>query len=59
MANWKTTLFGLITAAGLFMQSQSGILVKIGEILSIAGAAGTGLVAKDKNVTGGTKQNDK
>jgi hypothetical protein len=55
MKNWKTTLFGAITAAGIGMaQSADGIVATIGQILSILGPVLLGIFAKDGNVTGGT-----
>lgn len=52
--NWKTTLGGILAAAGTAMQASSNGTVKLMGI--IAGAVGVGLLgltAKDKNVTGG------
>jgi hypothetical protein len=55
MKNWKTTLFGAITAAGIGMAtSADGIVQTIGQILSILGPVLMGIFAKDSNVTGGT-----
>ena len=55
MKNWKTTLFGGITAAGLGLaQSTEPILQTIGQILSVLGPILLGIFAKDGNVTGGT-----
>lgn len=57
MKNWKTTLFGGITAAGLGLsQSAEPILQTIGQILSVIGPILLGIFAKDGNVTGGTVQ---
>lgn len=54
--NWKTTLFGALTAAGLGMSQASDATVSlIGKILSVVASALMGLFAKDNNVTGGTK----
>lgn len=54
MKNWKTTLFGALTAAGLGMaQSSEGIVQTIGQILSIISPVLLGLFCKDSNVTGG------
>jgi hypothetical protein len=61
MKNWRTTLFGIVTAVGLGLANAQQVGVKlpdwastIGVIAAVAGAAGTGAQAKDKNVTGGT-----
>ena len=55
MKNWKTTLFGGMTAAGLGLtQSSEPILQTIGQILSVVGPVLLGMFAKDSNVTGGT-----
>lgn len=55
MKNWKTTLFGGLTAAGLGLaQSDDPILKTIGQILCVVGPILLGLFAKDSNVTGGT-----
>jgi len=55
MKNWKTTLFGAITAAGLGMtQSSEPIVQTIGQVLSVAGPILLGIFSKDANVTGGT-----
>lgn len=55
MKNWKTTLSGLLGAAGLIL-TQIPKTSAWGGILAAIGAALTGLTAKDNNVTGGTKQ---
>ncbi len=55
MKNWKTTLFGAITAAGMGMAAAGDSVVKtIGQILSVIGPLLMGIFAKDSNVTGGT-----
>ena len=55
MKNWKTTLFGCLTAAGAGMTQSSDATVQIiGKILVVIGPALFGLFAKDNNVTGGT-----
>lgn len=54
MKNWKTTLFGAITAAGAGMATQPGTIGAIGQIISIVGPLLLGIYAKDGNVTGGT-----
>lgn len=55
MKNWKTTLFGAITAAGLGMsQSSEAIVQTIGQILAVLGPILLGIFSKDANVTGGT-----
>lgn len=59
MKNWKTTLFGLIGAAGAAMQTSSNHTVSlIGLIIVASGIAGIGAMAKDKNVTGGNTDNN-
>lgn len=55
MKNWKTTLFGCVGAAGLFLShSATPIVATIGNIVCIACTALLGVSAKDKNVTGGS-----
>jgi hypothetical protein len=57
MKNWKTTLFGIITACGVGMSNSDDVIVKtIGIILGIIGPVLFGVSAKDNNVTGGSKQ---
>ena len=57
MKNWKTTLFGLITALGVgCIQSTDPTVQVIGKILAVVGPILLGLFAKDSNVTGGTTQ---
>lgn len=57
MKNWKTTVSGIITASGVAMQASENPTVKmIGLILAGVGALLLGGSSKDKNVTGGTKQ---
>ena len=55
MKNWKTTVFGGITAAGAGLaMSEDPILKTIGQILAVVGPVLFGLFAKDSNVTGGS-----
>jgi hypothetical protein len=56
MINWKTTLFGWLTGAGYtFLAAlQSGLKPKDAALGIGIGILGT--LAKDFNVTGGTKQ---
>lgn len=55
--NWKTTLFGGITAAGIGLSaSDDPILKTIGIVLAAIGPVLLGLFAKDNNVTGGSVQ---
>lgn len=55
MKNWKTSLFGLLTGAGyLLLQALAGG-VRPKDALLATGIAVLGAVAKDHNVTGGTK----
>lgn len=57
MRNWKTTLFGGITAAGIGLASADDPILKtIGQIMAIIGPVLLGIFAKDQNVTGGTVQ---
>jgi hypothetical protein len=53
-ASWKTTLFGALTALGVYLQSQPGTFGIIGQVLSILGPVLLGVFCKDANVTGGT-----
>lgn len=55
MKNWKTTLFGGLTAAGMGLtQSEDPTLKTLGQILVVVGPILMGIFAKDVNVTGGT-----
>ena len=57
MKSWKTTLAGLLTAAGVaLIQNEDAILKSIGQILAVVGPLLLGWAAKDSNVTGGTKE---
>lgn len=57
MKNWKTTVFGGLTAAGLGLaQSDDPILKTIGQVLMVIGPVLLGIFAKDSNVTGGQVQ---
>lgn len=64
MRNWKTTLSGILLAAGLFLNSEyspqkDSVWVKrIGNLLAIVGAGLVGVSAKDFNVTGTGKKDD-
>jgi len=54
MKNWKTTLFGAITASGIGMsQSGDGVVQVIGQVLSILGPIFMGIFCKASNVSGG------
>ena len=53
MKSWLTTIFGL--AAGGFNLLANGMNWK--QVLASVGIAALGFVAKDFNVTGGTKPN--
>lgn len=56
MKNWKTTIFGAITALGIALTpSTDPILHKVGIACSIIGLFLFGLVAKDFNVSGTIK----
>jgi len=53
MKNWKTTVSGVVVAAGAGMVQASDPTVQmIGQIISVIGAILLGLFAKDSNVTG-------
>ena len=51
MVSWKTTLCGFLTAVGVWASAQPGWLHSVGEVLMIVGGLGTGLFARDNNVT--------
>ena len=53
MKNWKTTLAGLLAAAGQIL-GIFGVPVEVGNAVSVIGLFILGIFAKDKNVTGGT-----
>ena len=53
MTNWKTTLTGLLAAAGQIL-SIFGVPVEVGAAVSTIGLFLLGLFSKDLNVTGGT-----
>lgn len=55
MKNWKTSLFGSLASIGALLvgiAAPNSILSKIGIAASAIGGLGTGLSAKDKDVTG-------
>lgn len=55
MANWKTTLLGVLTAIlNVVLPALSGGQVAAKDIALSAGLAALGYFAKDNNVTGGT-----
>lgn len=55
LKNWKTSLFGLLTAVGIIAYKVIAKQPITSEDIAIAGAAiGIGGSAKDGNVTGGT-----
>jgi hypothetical protein len=57
MKNWKTTLGGILSAAGIGMAgSGNGTMHIVGTIIASVGALLMGGAAKDNNVTGGTTQ---
>lgn len=56
MASWKTTLGGILSAAGLLVAQVPGKYSAWGNIIAAAGILLVGTTAKDSNVTGGTKQ---
>lgn len=53
MKNWKTTVSGVIAAAGQLLPLL-GIPAEVGQAISVVGLFLIGLFAKDNNVTGGT-----
>ena len=53
--NWKTTVAGLLAAAGQIL-NIFGVPVEVGTAVSTIGLFIMGLFAKDKAVTGGTIQ---
>lgn len=56
MKNWKTTLAGFIGAIAIALQSVFATGVVDGKTaVTAAVVAGLGFLAKDFNVTGGTK----
>lgn len=55
MINWRTTLFGFLAAIGLLLPTvvpNNKTVRDISGIVAAIGAAGTGAIAKDKDVTG-------
>lgn len=55
MKNWKTTVAGLLAAAGQIL-SIFGVPVEVGAAVSTIGLFILGLFSKDLNVTGGKVQ---
>ena len=53
MKNWKTTVAGLVAAAGQIL-GFFGVPPEVGNAVSVLGLFILGLVSKDFNVTGGT-----
>lgn len=53
MKNWKTTLSGILAAAGQ-ITPLFGVPAPVGQAISVLGLFLIGLFAKDSNVTGGT-----
>jgi hypothetical protein len=64
LANWKTTVSGLLTAFFGFVAFSPGLFGKwpwVGQVAQyamIGGLAALGVSAKDNNVTGGSKPNN-
>ena len=55
MKNWKTTLFGAITALGTFLAGTDDSITKvIGQILVILGPVLMGIFAADASTTATT-----
>jgi urea transporter len=51
--SWKTTVAGILTAVGMYLQNnESGTLKVIGQVLTFAGSILLGFMAKDYNVSG-------
>jgi hypothetical protein len=53
MKNWKTTVSGIVSAAGMLLP-MFGIPAEVGNAVSVIGLFLIGLFAKDSNVTGGS-----
>lgn len=52
MKNWKTTLFGAITALGTYLSTTDDAITKVaGQILVVLGPVLLGLFAKDATTT--------
>lgn len=51
MKNWRTTLSGALSAAGMIFP-VFGLPVELGQAVSVIGLFLVGLFAKDSNVTG-------
>ena len=50
MSNWKTTVAGILTAVGMYLQNnEDGTLKLIGQVLTFAGSILLGFMAKDFN----------
>lgn len=59
--NWKTTLFGILAAAGLAASTgqifpESSHAKSWGGLAAIVGTVGLGYNSKDKDVTGGKRE---
>lgn len=55
--NWKTLVSGIVASIGGALQASDNPTAKlIGTVLLSLGSLLLGAAAKDKNVTGGTKQ---
>ena len=52
MKNYKTTICGIVAAIGTYLQTQSGTLQVVGQILSAVSLFLLGASAKDHNVIG-------
>ena len=53
MKSWKTTLSGVLGAAGQILPFF-GVPAEVGQAISVVGLFLVGLFAKDSNVTGGS-----
>lgn len=59
MKNWKTTVFGILGAAGVFaVKIITKKPIDASDITTAISILGLGAVAKDNNVTGGTVKQD-
>lgn len=52
MKNYKTTICGIVAAIGTYLQTQTGTLQVVGQILSAVSLFLLGASAKDHNVIG-------
>lgn len=55
MKNWKTTVSGVLSAAGMIFPAL-GLPAELGQAVTVIGLFLIGIFAKDANVTGGSVQ---